>query len=239
MLRLELELAPVVEDADTDTLQLRTMTPEKTTDSGQGMTQSQHLRTRSVSLPPVPSCSLSSSALHVDTARCSTRGRSVSAVTLIADSNPAPASAVRASEAFKSTVCTDGETTPTPAYLRAVLTEDACDKSEGAKQEYAEKHRRTGLGPLCAATSKGSQELSSSSSSSTSFTSSSYSTLESKYGRADLNSNSLPHLLSPLPVGSYSRRIYYLFDYLPPVFLLDCPLCHAWHSASFHYTPPF
>ena len=130
----------------------------------------------------------------------------MSAVTLIADSAPVPASAVRASEAIKSTVCTDGETsvTPTPAYLRAVLTENACGKSEGVKQENVEKHRGTALGPMYAATSRSSQELSSSSSpsssSSSSSTSSSYLTLESKYGRAD--SNSLSHLLSPLPVGS-------------------------------------
>ena len=133
------------EQEKTNTLLVATMTSEETVESREQDTapQPQHLRSRSASLPPAPSCSLlstsSSSALHIDTARCSTRGRSVSAVTLLTEhvSAPVPAPApvpvpayrVFDADAGEGMVRTDEEmsTTSTPR--------DGSEKKGGKKNE--------------------------------------------------------------------------------------------------------
>jgi hypothetical protein len=131
------------EQEKTNTLLVTTVTSEETVESRQKDTipQPHHLRSRSASLPPAPSCSLlsSSSALHIDTARCSTRGRSVSAVTLLAEHVsapvPAPAPVYRACEADAGVgiVRTDGEmsTPSTPC--------NGSEKEEGREKEEREK----------------------------------------------------------------------------------------------------
>jgi hypothetical protein len=125
----------------TNTLLVTTVTSEETVESRQQDTipQPHHLRSRSVSLPPAPSCSLlsSSSALHIDTARCSTRGRSVSAVTLLAEhvSAPVPVPVYRAlgADIGEGMVRTDGEmsTASTPC--------NGSDKEEGREKGEREK----------------------------------------------------------------------------------------------------
>lgn len=141
----------------TNTPLVTTVTSEETVESRQQDTapQPHQLRSRSASLPPAPSCSLlsASSALHIDTARSSTRGRSVSAVTLLAEHVsapiPVPAPVYRACEtdAGEGMVRTDGEMS-TASTPRNESEKDGGKKKEDEREICLFSAERQGQGAV-------------------------------------------------------------------------------------------
>lgn len=221
----------------TNTLLITTITSEETVENRQQDTipQPHHLRSRSVSLPPAPSCSLlsSSSALHIDTARCSTRGRSVSAVTLLAEHVSAPVPApvpvygACEADAGEGIVRTDGEMSTASTPCNGSEKEQGREKGEREKDSFsAEKQGAVVKSATHAAAVIGCTEqksvsaahretLEPSPSSSTSpspTTSSSSSSTCLSPERAEPHSRSLPHL----PVGPSMHHLM--------------SLCHCIHS---------